>query len=245
MLRCKISGESAFKRFSSFNTRFLLVALFAVSGLMSARGEDEILVGHNAAGKLIVQIEFDLPFGLPVSIFHGLPGYATGEVGFHSTSLDEPTNDFFQLSTSADFRFTLLSKDTGMEILNDHGSGYMNVGEIFFVGQAPFDTHPLWNIVSGLIGSSYSLAIRVVDLNGIYADSDPVNLAFTPQPPVLSITQALPGFIKISWDVNAPGLVLQSATSLFPPDWTNAQSGSTNPITLPVVGDVKYFRLAK
>jgi hypothetical protein len=245
MLLCKLSYEPRLKDFPGFIAWFLLVAFFAASSLISARGEDEILVGHNAAGKLIVHIEFDLPFGLPVSIFPGLPGYATGEVGFHSTSLDEPTNDFFQLSTSADFRFTLLSEDPGMEILNDHGSGYMNVGETFFVGQAPFDTHPLWNIVSGSVGNSYSLAIKVIDLNSVYAESEPVDLAFTPQPPVLSITQALPGFIKISWDESAPGLVLQSATSLFPPDWTNAESGSTNPITLPVVGDVKYFRLAK
>src|SRR5947208_1797594 len=95
--------------------------------------ESEVHVGRTAVGQLKIHVEFTQPLELPASIFPGISGYATGLVGFHSTELDEPAEDFFQLSTASDFRFILLAKTPGMEVWNDHGSGYMTVGESFFV----------------------------------------------------------------------------------------------------------------
>ncbi len=114
-----------------------------------------------------------------------MPGYATGEVGFHSTPDDDPAADFYQLSMAGDFRLILQAKDPGMEIWNDHGSAFMTNGESFYVGTAPFDTHPIWNIVSGTAGNAYSLTFIVRDLNGIYSDTAPFQLSFTPVAPAI------------------------------------------------------------
>jgi hypothetical protein len=223
----------------------LLVAVLLVCSAGIACAEDDIVLGHNAAGQLKVQVGFDEPLGLPVSVFPGIPGYATGAMGFHSAALDQPSNDFFQVSPAADFRFILLTNDPGMEVWNDHGSGYMTNGESFYVGVAPFDTHPVWNLLGGRPGDWSSLTLRFRDLNGIYLDSDPFVLSFTPIPPVLMIFPAAPGFVTLSWAPTAPGLVLQMSPSLTPAAWTNAPSGTNNPATVPVSSPTRFYRVSK
>ncbi len=157
-----------------------LAVITAVSAL--AHEETVITVGRSAAGALIVDSDFAQPVALPVSIFPGITGFATGEIGVHSTILNDPTNDFFQLSTAADFRLILLAKDPGMEIWNDTGTSYMATNEIFYVGVSPFDTHPIWNLVNGTPGNAYALTLKLRDLNGVYADSDPFTVSFTAEP---------------------------------------------------------------
>ena len=222
---------------------WLIIAVLLVRTSFVAFAEDDLVVGHDSLGQLKVEIGFEQPLGLPVSVFPAWPGYATGEVGFHSAAFDEPTNDFYQLSSASDLRFILLVKDPGMEVLNDHGSAYMNVGESFFVGPPAFDTHPLWNLVRGQIGLAYSLTLQIHDVNGVYSDSDPVQLNFTPGPPLLSIRKAASGFVTISWSPDTPGLVLHSSPTLVSPEWTNSPSGTNNPATLPATSPAGYFRL--
>src|SRR5208337_1419993 len=81
-------------------TKVLVVAWVALTA-WSTGAEDETDNGRSAAGQIKAEVRFVPPLGLPVSVFPGFPGYATGEVGFHSTLLDDPTNDFFQVSTAA------------------------------------------------------------------------------------------------------------------------------------------------
>lgn len=225
-----------------FRSRATLTLLLLATSFV-APAEDEMVIGRDSLGQLKVQVGFEQPLGLPVSAFPGWPGYATGEVGFHSAAFDEPTNDFYQLSAASDLRFILLAKDHGMEVLNDHGSAYMNVGESFFIGSPAFDTHPLWDLVTGQIGGAYSLTLQIHDVNGIYSDSDPVVLSFTPAPPLLTIQKTAPGFVTVSWSPTAPGLVLQFSPTLNSPSWTNAPSGTNNPATLPATLSAGFFRL--
>ncbi len=63
--------------------------------------------------------------------------------------------------------------------------------------------------------------------------------------PVLTIVPAGPGQAAISWTPDTAGYVLQETLSLTPTNWMNSASGSTNPITVPVPGDMKYYRLFK
>ena len=63
--------------------------------------------------------------------------------------------------------------------------------------------------------------------------------------PTLVIAPAAPGYATISWTPNTPGFLLQETWSLSPANWTNSPSGSTNPVTLPVTGGAKFFRLGK
>src|SRR5689334_9678599 len=119
----------------NFSSAFagLNLAAFIALMLLPAGAEEEILVGRSPAGQIKVDVGFTPPLELPVSACPGISGYVTGELGIHSTLLDDPGNGFFQLSTAADFRFLLLAKDPGMEVWNDTGSGYMGVGETFFI----------------------------------------------------------------------------------------------------------------
>jgi hypothetical protein len=209
--------------------RVLLLAFTILADGSLAAAENEIDVGHSAAGQLKVEVGFDFPLGLPVSPFPGLPGYATGEVGLHSTAADDPANDFFQLSTSSDFRLILQARDPGIEVLNDHGSAYMTNGEGFFIGSAPFDTHPLWNIVSGTAGNDYSLTFIIQDLNGIYSDSAPFQVIFTPvAPATLSIQDNHNKTVTIKFE-GTPGLdyvVQVSSTVGAGAHWTSVSTNN-------------------
>ena len=230
----------------------LTVAIFVSLGGSLAFAEEEIMVGRSAAGQLKVQLDFIQPLPLEASIFPGISGYATGEVGVHSTSLDDPTNDFFQLSTAGDFRFVLLAKDPGMEVWNDTGSGYLGINGAFFIGPAPFDTHPIWNIVNGTPGNAYSLTLKLSDLNGVHLESAPFALSFTPVQIWyrIAIDQADLSHATLSWPTNAIGWDLESAASVTATNWdtvTNAPNiANTNfSLIISTVGPPQFFRLRK
>lgn len=63
--------------------------------------------------------------------------------------------------------------------------------------------------------------------------------------PTLTISPATPGAATISWTPATPGFVLQETWSLNPANWTNAISGSTNPVVVPATVPAKYYRLFK
>ena len=63
--------------------------------------------------------------------------------------------------------------------------------------------------------------------------------------PALTIVPATPGNATISWTPNTPGFVLQHTAALMPPNWTNAPSGATNPVTVPAVVPTGFYRLFK
>lgn len=232
---------------------FLIVATFvATPAPLVLADETEILVGHSAAGQLKVDPGFTQPLELEVSIFPGISGYATGLLGMHSSDLDEPGNDFFKLSTAANLRFILLAKDPGMEVWNETGSGYMGIGETFLVGQPPFDTHPIWNLVAGPPGTAYSLTLKLRDLNGVYQESAPFLLSFTPVQirHQINIRQEGPLLATLTWTTNAPGWTLESATSVAAVNWdgvTNVPGivGTNFSLSISNVSTQKFFRLHK
>ena len=241
----------------SFRTIVLLmvVTMAAISeSQLIAHDETVIIVGRNAAGALVVDSDFAQPVELPESIFSGISGYATGEIGIHSTIFDDPAMDFFQLSTAADFQFILLAKDPGMEVWNYNNSvfGYMATNDAYNIGPSPFDTHPIWNIVTGTPGVAYSLTLKLHDLSAVYPDSDPFVLSFTPvqihYP--LKIQQVDPQHAALFWTTNAVGWELQSSVSLAPQSWvtvTNIQSilGTNFSLSISTAEAQQFFRLHK
>jgi hypothetical protein len=233
----------------------LALALVILSGALRALAHDEtaILVGRSSAAQIVVDSDFPQPLELPPSIFPSISGYVTTFLGIHSTILDDPTNDFFQLSTAANLQFILLAKDPGMEVWNDTGSAFMNVGQTFSIGTAPFDTHPLWNLVTGTVGNAYSLTLKLHDLNGVYSDSNPFTLSFTPAPPPrysINLTPVDSQHAALSWSTNAVGWVLQSADSLTATNWdtiTNvpAVTGTNFSLSISTTRPQQFFRLLK
>jgi hypothetical protein len=63
--------------------------------------------------------------------------------------------------------------------------------------------------------------------------------------PTLTIALGVPGQARISWAPNTPGFVLQEASSLAPANWTNSPSGATNPVVVPALLPMKFYRLCK
>lgn len=217
-----------------------------------ADDELEIHVGRTAAQELKVEINFPQPVELPASIFPGITGYAFGELAFHSIVLDEPMNDFFQLSPTTDLRLILVAKDPGMEVWNDTGSGYMATNETYYIGQPPFDNHPIWNIVNGTPGNAYSLTLKLRDVNNVYPDSDPFVLSFTPVQTrhQINIKQLDAQHAALLWTTNAVGWQLQSSPSLTATNWitiTNAPTVAAANFSFTITTDAQqqFFRLHK
>jgi hypothetical protein len=67
----------------------------------------------------------------------------------------------------------------------------------------------------------------------------------TPALPTLFITPAGQGRGTLTWSPDTHGFHLQVSTTLNPPVWTNAPSGATNPITVPTMGAMRFYRLVK
>lgn len=145
----------------------------------ASAGEEDVMVGHTKGGRLAALIEAAQPLPLPASVFPGIPGWAAGELGFHSAFLDEPDEDFFALPSTVDIRFVLISTDPGVRLLNDHGSAWMLPGETFELGIPFFDAHPLFNIPGAGTGGSYAVTIVLQDPSGQFTDSEEVTITFT------------------------------------------------------------------
>ena len=67
----------------------------------------------------------------------------------------------------------------------------------------------------------------------------------TPGAPTLHLTNAAPGFATLWWTPPTPGYVLQETPSLTPATWTNAPSGTNNPVSVPAGRPMKFYRLQK
>jgi hypothetical protein len=163
------------------NTLGLAIAALGISIVSSKAQDFDVTFGSDYYGSLRPVVSFVEPFEIPVSPFSGINGYATADVGFHSAAVNDPYNNFYTLSGGANFEFILTAKDLGIEVWNDHGTGFMSIGDAFSIGHPIFDTHPVWNITTGAPGNVYSVSITLHDLAGIYADV-PLTLSFTPVP---------------------------------------------------------------
>ena len=229
----------------------IFTSLMLAVMISSAHAEENAIhVGRSAAGQLKFTVNFPLPLELLPSVFPGKPGYATGDLGIHAADEENATNDFFILTSTCDLRFVLVAKTPGMEVWNDTGTAHMAVGENFFIGPPFFDTHPLWNIVSGTTGNVYSVTLKLQDVNGVYADSAPFEFSFMPLDfhPVLQLARSGPHSATLRWPVEANGWILESANSPTGSAWnvvTNNPSlnGTNFFLNLPATHTQQFFRL--
>lgn len=141
---------------------------------------------------------------------------------------------------------------------------FMKLGSIvlFFSlagGAALADYSMLWFNMSGGGGmstnSQYSLrgTIGQPDAGGAMTNGTySVNGGFwvvtfvpTPDAPTLHLTNAAPGSVTLWWTPPAPGYVLRFTDNLTSGSWSNAPSGTNNPVTVPTVGLARFYRLTK
>jgi hypothetical protein len=227
-----------------------VAAGFMALGLVPAKAQESaVIISRTSAGQLQATPEFEMPFPLELSVFPGISGHATGRMGFHSTVFDDPTNNSYQLSNTADLRFILLSKTPGMEVWNDHGSGFMQTNESFYVGVPPVDTHPVWNLVTNSPDGTNALVLQLHDVNGVYADSALLTLSFKVLiPPTLQLQRENSSFIILAWPLDADDWTPEFAGTLTATNWTTVtnkqvNTGTNISITLPATDAQKFFRL--
>ena len=102
-------------------------------------------------------------------------------------------------------------------------------------------------VVSGTIGQPDAGAMSGGNfslLGGFWGAVIPVQQAGGP---TLFIVNLQNGSVKLTWQPNTPGFVLQEAAGLSPVPvaWTNAPAAYTNGATISAAPQTRYFRLNK
>ncbi|HVZ93985.1 MAG TPA: hypothetical protein VG797_05705 [Phycisphaerales bacterium] len=157
-----------------------IIVLSAISLASFASARDGIDVGRRANGQLAAHIEVPQPFPLPTSQLPEFEGYATGELGFAAVIFDDLDEDLYMLDKGSDLRFELVSVQSGLRLY--YGLTPMVPGQMAYLGPPVFDIHPVYNIPHGSPGTVRSLVVKLHDVNGIHADSDPITLTFVATP---------------------------------------------------------------
>lgn len=154
----------------------------AVTLLMAgvASAHDEILCGHDGAGKLKARLDIIQPLLLDQE-FMGFEGFAGAPAGLTTPVADEPLEEFYVLSPTSDIMFVLVSTEHALTMYN--GFVPMMPGEQYPLGFPYFHNHPVWTIEHKHAGETISLTGYFRDLSGQYADSDPFQVSFTTLPP--------------------------------------------------------------
>ena len=67
----------------------------------------------------------------------------------------------------------------------------------------------------------------------------------TPGAPTLYVTNTTPGRVTLWWVPSTPGFVLEESPTLQPAAWSNAASGTNNPVNLAAPLPAKFYRLRK
>jgi hypothetical protein len=98
------------------------------------------------------------------------------------------------------------------------------------------------------------LTVKFYDTNGVYADSEPLVLTFTPEaapgPFEIHITLEDPLHVRLLWSTNAVGWEPQSTLSSPTTDWNTITNfpgidGTNFSLSIPTTGTQQFFRLLK
>ena len=85
-----------------------------------------------------------------------------------------------------------------------------------------------------MTGGTYAVTGGFQSLNGVVPPSEA---------PTLLIVPSGAGTATVSWSPATPGFVLQTTATLSPPVWLNATTGTTNPVVVPSISGVTFYRL--
>jgi hypothetical protein len=70
-------------------------------------------------------------------------------------------------------------------------------------------------------------------------------LVAPPAPPILHVANASPASVTLWWTSTTPGYALQYSETLTPTNWVNAITGTNTPVTVPAIGQHRFYRLMK
>jgi hypothetical protein len=147
--------------------------------------------------------------------------------------------------TSLDIPWTLHDQDD-LDVVFDVGSSI----EITLAGSVHDDgvdiTLFLLQPLTPTTPSSIDLTRSKYDIGGNGFHSGVfVSGTLSPAHSVLSLQATGPGEALVSWEPEVPDYVLQETSSLIPANWVDSPSGSTNHVTVPISGGMKFYRLRK
>lgn len=167
--------------------------------------EDDFAIGFTGStGNLAVEFNFDEIAPLSFVTTAGFTGWISDDPGFANIVEDEADEDFFALAGpsslgNANIAIRIVSVDPGFRVVDPLGFdpfsgvpfGYVNPGEFFTLGAPNFDDHPFWTVdVNDWDGSTleFGVSFQVIDLNGIYGDSDVYTATFAiPSPSAVGL----------------------------------------------------------
>lgn len=157
--------------------------VFLVGAPAARAHEGDFFVGRSGAGQLAV--EFDFSETLPLEFVNGLlNGCAFDEPGIASLDVDEPDEDFFQLSANSNIVFEVVSVSAGFKA---YTPGFVDtldsVGEQWVIGPPAFDSHLVFHIDSTEPGYNpaaiYTMSFKLIDTGATsYSESEVYTLQF-------------------------------------------------------------------
>ncbi|MDX9910503.1 MAG: hypothetical protein RBS39_01590 [Phycisphaerales bacterium] len=163
------------------------LALGMASGMALAH-EGDVFVAIDANGKLTFEFDFDAVNLLaPVPIGSSVAGWLGDEPGFAELGEDEPDEGLFRIDAGANIAFQLVGSDVAFNVWDPLFNAILQPGDQFVLGGWGFDDHAFWHIDSDAPGfdplqTVWSADFFIVDLAGIHAPSDVVNIKFTNVP---------------------------------------------------------------
>jgi|GEM_PF-899845 len=185
-----------------------IIALVAAVGVAHADLGSDFAVGFNlSTGQLAVEFNFDDIEPLSFITTSGFTGWIADDPGFANIVDDEADEDFYALTGpnslgTASIAVRIVSVDPGFRVVDPLGFdpftgvplGYVNPGEFFTLGEPDFDDHPFWTVDindwDGLT-QTFAVSFQIIDLNGVYSDSDVYTVQFAIPTPGASALLAL------------------------------------------------------
>jgi len=163
----------------------------------NAHAED-FIVGRTSSGQLAAEFNTGLIHGLPIVTVIPGDGFGLDDPGFMALGADEPTGDFYTLSTSAQISIELVSKDAELQVLDSAllTSLMSSPGDQWAMPAGnSFDEHPFWFVGDpdfSELGQTFDFGFKLVDASGTYTDSPVYATQFiaVPEPHSLALLAA-------------------------------------------------------
>ena len=173
--------------------RSALVVATTAALAAQASAHNPINIARTAGGQLTHHIHAQQPEPLNPSVFPEYPGWADFDVAIEALDKDHEDDGLFTLDSAANIDLRVVAADQGVRVAFALAE-FIEPGTSFNLGHSYFHFHPAWNIFEGEIGHIYEITFQLHDRTGMYADSEPFNVSFTPIPAPAGIVAMSLGF---------------------------------------------------
>lgn len=246
----KASNTGQFANFGSSvaaSAESLVVGAKNESGTVSFSGAAYVFVRNGANWTQQAYLKASVPgvldhFGAAVSISDGIAVIGAPDEDSNATGINgDGNNDLYSSSGAAyvfvrdgtNWKFQDYCKASNTESNDLFGVSVAVSGNLVIVGATGEDSS-----ATGIDGDQSDNTASASGAAYVFGPPFPAK-------PVLVIALINSNQVTLSWTPPTPGFSLQETLTLSPVSWSNSPSGETNPITLPVTSQTRFFRLFK